>query len=261
MSPMRFPRYLGQDPRDYFYLMRKPTLPGADLELSEGKRIAFSTQGLPSPGFPHAFARAVVKDVGWLARVDVSRAVPKPFADPSLTQVLGQLTFAQPVGPVPTQAGTALFASYGYGRLRAQIGKPTEGARVLVTGPLVSEAPQALAGLGVDVEGFVVYAQVSRAGELGALLERAGVKNAIALAEGRLVLQTEEGLRGIDGLAAPVVDETTSLPLMAETRPVARALFEDVAPRPYRQWGWLQGQRVRYFPDHPARFQAPADVR
>jgi hypothetical protein len=77
------------------------------------------------------------------------------------------------------------------------------------------------------------------------------------LAEGRLVLQTEEGPRGLDGISAPVVDETTSLTLMAETRPAAQVLFEDVQPMPYRKWGWLQGQRVRYFPSHPARFQAP----
>jgi hypothetical protein len=202
-----------------------------------------------------------VGDAGWLARIDLSRAVPKPFAHPSLERMLGALTFAKPEeGPVATLAGTALFASYAHGHLRAQIGRPTAGSEVLFTGPLVTEAPQALAALGVDSEGFLVYAQTARANEIPGLLARAGVSKAIALTEGRLVLQSDEGPRGIDGLSAPVVDERTSLTLMAETRAAAQVLFQDVQPMPYRKWGWLQGQRVRYFPpSHPARFQAPPD--
>jgi hypothetical protein len=261
MSPIRLPRYLAQDPRDYFYLLRKPLLPGADLAASDGTPLRFSTHGLPTPGFPHAFARAQLADSGWLARIDLARAVPKPLAHPSLERALGHLTFAKPEGPVPTQAATALFAAYAHGHLRAQIGRPSAGSQVLFTGPLVAEAPGALAALGVDGEGFLVYAQASRAGEITKLLERAGVTQAIALAEGRLVLQTDEGPRGLDGLSAPVVDETTSLTLMAETRPAAQVLFEDVQPMPYRKWGGLQGQRVRYFPSHPARFQAPDSAR
>lgn len=261
MSPMRLPRYLAQDPRDYFYLLRKPILPGADLPSESGEPLRFSTHGLPSAGFPHAFARAHVRDAGWLARIDLSRAVPKPLAHASLDRALGHLTFAKPEGPVSAQADTALFATYAHGHIRAQIGRPSAGSQVLFIGPLVSEAPQALAALGVDSEGFLVYAQAARAGEITRLLERAGVSKAIAMAEGRLVLQTEEGPRGLDGLSAPVVDDTTSLTLMAETRPAAQVLFEDVQPMPYRKWGYLQGQRVRYFPSHPARFQAPDSAR
>lgn len=260
MSPMRLPRYLAQDPRDYFYLLRKPILPGADLPQPSGNAVRFSTQGLPTAGFPHAFARART-ETGLLARIDLSRAVPKPLAHPSLARALGHVTFAKPEGPVPAQAGTALYAEYAHGHVRAQIGRPSAGAQVLFTGPLVSEAPQALAALGVDSEGFLIYAQAARVGEITGLLERAGVTIAIALAEGRLVLQTDEGPRGLDGLSAPVVDETTSLTLMAETRPAAQVLFEDVQPMPYKKWGWLQGQRVRYFPSHPARFQAPDSSR
>ena len=261
MSPMRLPRYLAQDPRDYFYLLRKPILPGADLPSDSGSALSFSTNGLPSAGFPHAFARARVRDAGWLARIDLSRAVPKPLAHPSLGRALGHITFAKPEGPVPAQAETALFAAYAHGHVRAQIGRPSAGSQVLFVGPLVSEAPNVLAALGVDSEGFLVYAQASRPGEITGLLARAGVSKAIALAEGRLVLKTEEGPRGLDGISAPVVDEATSLTLMAETRPAAQVLFEDVQPMPYRKWGHLQGQRVRYFPSHPARFQAPESVR
>jgi hypothetical protein len=256
---MRFPRYLGQDPRDYFYLMRKPTLPGADVELS-GKSVAFSTRELPSAGFPHAFARARL-DSGWLVRIDAARAVPKPLADAALTRTLAQLTFAKPVGPVLAQAGSTLFARYLHGVLRAEIGRPPPGAAALCVGPLLSDAPTALAAIGVDPEGFLVYGETATPGLLGEMLRAAGVTQAIALPEGRLVLADGDGLRGVDGQAAPEVDEATSLPLMAETRAPAQVLFPDVTPLPYRKWGWLQDQRVRYFPSGPPRFQAPDSAR
>ncbi|MEY4580220.1 MAG: hypothetical protein RL701_4923, partial [Pseudomonadota bacterium] len=51
------------------------------------------------------------------------------------------------------------------------------------------------------------------------------------------------------------------LALMGEERPAARVLFDDVTPMPYRKWGGMQDQRVRYFPNHPARFLAPDAAR
>jgi hypothetical protein len=260
MAPLRFPRYLNQDPRDYFYLTRKPTLPGADLHV-DTTTIPFSTHDLPSAGFPHAFASAHMPAGGWLVRIDAGRAVPKPLADPSLTRVLAHLTFATPVGPVLAQAGATLFARYQHGHLRSEIGKPPPGAATLCVGPLVSDAPNALAGIGVDSEGFLVYGETQTPGTLAELLRVAGVTQAIALSEGRLVLADAAGPRRIDGQAAPVVDEAVSLALMAETRAPAQVLFGDVTPMPYRKWGWLQDQRVRYHPSGPPRFPAPESVK
>jgi hypothetical protein len=260
MTPLRFPRYLNRDPRDYFYLTRKPTLPGADLQI-EGQSLPFSTRNLPSAGFPHPFARVHVSDVGWLVRIDPTRAVPKPLADESLTRTLAQLTFATPVGPVAAQGGASLFAHYLHGRLRAHIGAPPADGVTLCVGPLVGEGSTALAGIGVDDEGFLVYAEVRDPSRLLPLLAAAGVTQAIALGDGRLVLDAESGPQGVDGQAAPVVDEATSLSLMAETRPRAKVLFADVTPMPYSKWGGMQDQRVRYFPTHPARFKLPEDVK
>jgi hypothetical protein len=163
---------------------------------------------------------------------------------------------------VLAQAGTSLFARYLHGHLRAEIGKPPPGAATLSAGPLVSETPNALAGIGVDSEGFLVYAETATAGALSGLLQAAGVTQAIALSEGRLVFADDAGPRGVDGQAAPVVDEAASLALMAETRPQARVLFSDVTPMPYRNWGWLQDQRVRYFPTRSTpRFPLPESAK
>jgi hypothetical protein len=261
MTPLRFPRYLAQDPRDYFYLTRKPTLPGTSLTVA-GATLPFNTQDLPTAGFPHPFARARTPAGDWLVRIDLGRAVPKPVADPSLTRVLGHLTFAMPpVGPVLAQAGATLYARYQHGHLRAEIGRPPPAAARLCSGRLLADAPDALAGMGVDAEGFVVYAETATPGALGELFRAAGVTQAITLSEGRLVFADESGLQRVDGQTAPDVDETTSLALMAETRAPAQVLFGDVEPLPYRKWGWLQDQRVRYFPSGPARFQAPETAK
>jgi hypothetical protein len=263
MSPLRFPRYLAQDPRDYFYLTRKPTLPGADLVQPDGSSLAFSTRGLPNTDFPHAFARSQASDLGRLVRIDLTRAVPKSLAHPELSRPLGYLTRSEPVAEMSENPGSALYAQYQYGRLRARIGQPTAGATTLYTGPLVSEFPQAHIGMGIDDEGFLVYAEATQEGALPELLRRAGVTDAIALTAGRLVLHAESGLRRVDGQLVPAAQVETSLtvPLVAETRPAARVLFDDVTPMPYRKWGGMQDQRVRYFPSHPARFLAPDAAR
>ena len=265
MSPLRFPRYLNQDPRDYFYLTRKPTLPGADLVQPDGSSLAFSTRGLPNAGFPFAFARTQVSDLGWVVRIDLTRAVPKSLANPELTRPLAYLTRAEPIAEMSENPTSALYAQYQYGRLRARIGQPTAASTTLYTGPLVSEFPQAHIGMGVDDEGFLVYAEATQDGALPELLRRAGVTdaNAIALTAGRLVLHGDNGLRRVDGQAVPAARVETSLtvPLVSETRPAARVLFDDVTPMPYRKWGGMQDQRVRYFPSHPARFLAPDAAR
>jgi hypothetical protein len=190
MAPLRFPRYLAQDPRDYFYLTRRPTLPGADLQVA-GSAVHFSTRELPSVGFPHPFARAHLPNSGWLVRIDAARAVPKPLADASLTRTLAHLTFAKPVGPVLAQAGSTLFARYLHGTLRAEIGRPPPGAAALCVGPLLADAPDALAAIGVDADGFLVYGETGTPGALGELMRAAGVGQAIALPDGRLVLADE----------------------------------------------------------------------
>ncbi|MDV3296384.1 MAG: hypothetical protein LOY01_11310, partial [Brachybacterium paraconglomeratum] len=55
---MRFPRYLARDPRDFFYLTLRPTLPGPALSGAGDEEGRFSSAGLPHAGWPYAFARA-----------------------------------------------------------------------------------------------------------------------------------------------------------------------------------------------------------
>ncbi|MFW6023840.1 MAG: hypothetical protein ACOC9O_03750, partial [Myxococcota bacterium] len=108
MDPMRFPRYLQRDPRDFAYLTLKPTLPGPDLEGAKGDPEAgqFSAAGLPHAGWPHAFARAFLGggegERTWIVRIDPRRALPASVA--SREGLLGR--DAAPRGE-PTDGGVA----------------------------------------------------------------------------------------------------------------------------------------------------------
>jgi len=267
MTPLRFPRYLAADGRDYFYLTRKPVLPGAPVQTEDGRTLHFSTQHLPHAGFPRAFASARDPELGVLVRVDLARAVPAAVADPSLSRRLGILAHAYE-RTLDGEADT-LCVQHRHGRLRAYIGPVAERAWVVASGrPMNPVAPDvasqhARVGLGVDDEGFLIYAQADRDGALAQLLRQAGVSRAITLQNGQLALQTEAGLRTLEGtnVADTDMDAASSLSFLAETRPAARVLFEEVQPVPYRIWGAPQGQRVRYFPNHPPRFQAPISAR
>ncbi len=267
MTPQRFPRYLERDPRDFFYLTRKPLLPGADVTLA-GQRVAFETDGMPDAGFPHALARATVSgaNAATLTRIDVTRAVPAPFADTSATRVLATLTSAAraPSGGSPE---VALQAGFQHGRLRMRVGPVPQGADVLLRGPLISATtlpPEARVGLGVDADGFLIVAEAGSAEGLRAALLAAGVESAIALAAGQLTLEPLSAAdAGVPGTVqgTPPSEGPGRITFLAETRPAADVLFRDVKPMPYRRWGWLQDQRVRYFPSHPARFPTPEAVR
>jgi hypothetical protein len=270
MDPMRFPRYLRRDPRDFFYLTLRPVLPGPDLPTGE----RFSTRGLPHAGWPHAFARARLSR-SWVVRIDLRRAVPSPVARADHRRVLAALSGTRSL--VREGAAHALYQARTASGLRYAIGRPPAGARVVVAGPAIA-LPTELAvreppprpveadppvALGLDAEGFLLYVERAPGDELdtAALLYRAGARAALALPAGsRLALAGEAGGVGIDGDTERDLDTSGGLTFLAEERPVAEVLFPEVVPMPYSRWGRLQGARVRYFPDpnHRPRFVRPA---
>ena len=109
----------------------------------------------------------------------------------------------------------------------------------------------------------MVYVEARSADDLRRALEAAGVEGAVAVPERALLLAQS---RGPTTITQSVVDVDASatdtyLHLVAEERPLAEVLFPEVEPMPYRKWGYLQDQRVRYFPSGPARFATPEEVR
>lgn len=260
MTPMRFPRYLLQDPRDFFYLLLKPVLPGPSIEVG-GKRHDYSTAGLPHAGWPHAFARTRVGEGSgrtWLVRIAPTRAVVKPIAaENQQGRVLAWLTHAAEAA----QGAWGLYATkqtigHGFG-----VGAVPKGGTLLLGGADLNDVTQAQAAVGVDQEGFWVYAEQESLdpSALRATLSSAGVEHAVALSdEMRLAFVVDEKTVSPDAYERPV-DQSQAMPFYAEERPAAEVLFPDVEPRPYMYWYQMQDTRVRYLKDedHVPRFLAP----
>ncbi|MEM9189965.1 MAG: hypothetical protein AAGF12_12355 [Myxococcota bacterium] len=261
MTPMRFPRYSGRDGRDFFYVTLKPVLPGPDLPGDGG---SFDTRGLPNAGYPHAFARLFVgaEETGtWLVRIDPDRAVPAPLAEtgaPSPSRILAYVTAGSSSGRFGVYAVTETV-----GR-RFGVGELPEDATMVLAGPPLSEVSDAGAALGVDGDGFLVYAE--RVGEsdrdLSAELRRAGVETAIALGEDqRLAFSIDGQTFGPDAYERPVA-VGAALPLYANEAPPTEVLFPDTEPRRYHFWARMQDTRVRYFREGTPSFtQAGGGVR
>jgi hypothetical protein len=262
MTPLRFPRYLQRDPRDFFFLTQKSVLPGPAIAFEAGT-AAFSSAGLPHAGWPHAFARARLTQGergAWLVRIDLARAVPGQVAAPELTRPLAQL---QPASALPFAGELALYVDHLAGLRRFAIGVARDDTQVLLRGAPIDRAVGVARALAIDSEGFLLYAEADAGSEVFLAEQLAGAKleQALALPSAlRLALVTDTGQASVNGEPLQGDPTEAALTLMAETRPAADAMNRDVEPKPYRFWGYLQGQRVRYFPTGEPRFRAPEDA-
>lgn len=299
MTPMRFPRYVRRDPRDYFYLTLRPVLPGPDLaemrapagesdgDVHEGR---FVSAGLPHSGWPPAFARTFLgsseRSEGvdaeaartWFVRIDPARARPgdsgpmqvDPNPDPAARvpepTVLAHLSGRSALAagsralyglPPGTRVGRRRRPQIGW---RFRVGEPPEGSAVALRGELLGPESTAGAAIGVDHDGFIVYAE-RNAGDVVSLHERmrsAGITEAIALPDAcRLAFAIDGRLVAPDAYER-AVDLSDAIDVVADITPMHGFLFPEVTPMPYRNWGPLQDSRVRYFRDGgPSRFRAP----
>jgi len=263
MTPMRFPRYMRRDQRDFFYLTLKPVLPGPDLLPAQvgGEAQRFSTDGLPRDEWPYAFARV---DLGedaaqtYVIRIDPRRAQPAVLARHGHGRALGYFSR-------PEQAGAGRHGLYAQAQTvgyEFAVGDAPEGAEILLRGVPLEQRPDAQAALGVTRDGFLVYVEKSAPGApgLARALTRAGVVGeALALESTRLAFAVDAQTRiGPDGYERELSTDA-ALVLEAQPRRATEVLFPDVRPRPYMYWYRMQDTRVRYFrdADQPPRFRAP----
>jgi len=265
MTPMRFPRYMRRDQRDFFYLTLKPVLPGPDLLPEEpgGSGQRFSTDGLPRAEWPYAFARV---DLGpaegpqtYVIRVDPRRAQPTPLAHHDHGRPLGY--FSQPEHASAGRHGLyAVPLDVGY---HFEVGEAPAGAEILLRGRPLAQVPDALAALGVTLDGFLVYAEqgAPEAPDLAQALARAGaVGEVIALQPATRLAFAADGETAVGpDRYQRTLDIHRALVLEAQPRAATEVLFPDVQPRPYMYWYRMQDTRVRYLreEDHAPRFRAP----
>jgi hypothetical protein len=255
---MRFPRYVEHDPRDFFYLTLRPTLPGPALIDATETEGHFSVAGLPHAGWPYAFARTQAgsgESAAWVVRIDPRRAVPDAVRQERHQETLAGFTAAG-----PSAGGVALFAhrdAHGATAVghRFAVGMPREGDQVILRGRPLAQLPTAGAAIGVDRDGFLVY--VEGAGDLTAVMTRAGVSDALALDGPRLALVGDGGVGVAPDGETPRALASGAPTFLAEEAPAAEVMFPDTQPMPYARWRHLQDSRVRYFPSNPPRFSRP----
>src|SRR6185436_14839053 len=161
MQLMHFPRYIRRGARDYFYLALRPVLPGASLtaasqELGEG---TWTIRDLAT-GFPYSIATTSLRPDS--ARPEAKIRILK--FDPSRLRVAretdgpGMLAFREQSDADGTPHALWLQSD------RASIGasEPSAGATRLVAGFRERMGP-AVAAACIDIDGMVVYAEVSTA--------------------------------------------------------------------------------------------------
>lgn len=262
MAPIRFPRYLGRDPRDFFYLTLKRVLPGPAVVIADTSH-EYTTQGLPHVAWPRAFARLRLDAPGaWLVRVDARRALPASETVTGTGQPVAWLTGMRAFARPPQAGEEALFAARAYGRTRFGVGRPPRGATAILSAAALADDSTNTAALGVDAEGFVLYVEAESPPALREALAAAGVGRALALPDGaRLAFVLDGKTLAVDGKRPLSAEPEASLAWIAETRPAAEVLHPEVKPTPYRVWGWQQDQRVRYFPQGAPRFPTPEAIR
>ncbi len=262
MGLMYFPRYIGREGRDFFYLTLRYVLPGRPLEPLSGAKPAtgdgqWRVKGLAQHGFPYALAiteaalpsgrraRVLKLDPRMLTAAGLKEnasksdaatvAVINPNAEPetgALSLWLSTQAFA--VGQGPAVAGSVRIAS----------GVPASAGGV------------AAAALGVqDESGMMVYAELIGAtedepgttdgAELAALLRTLGSTDPILLsAPLSLALGGDTDLAQ-QAVRLPASDE--AVVLVRQPGPGARRIFEDTPIVPVENWHPLQSRRIRYF--------------
>ena len=265
---MPFPRYVHTEARDFFYLTLRPVLPGRQqVEVEEGQEEEpeghFSTEGLPHAGWPHAFARARYGEgeaSSWLVRIDPRRAIPGPHrSEEHHGRVLAWLL--ERGGPGARGPELALLSRPSRFGRRYRVDRPGhEEDHVLLAGPPLERPAQRRRGhrRGRATASSSTPSAARIPGRSQSAWRRPESSERIALPEGaRLAFSVNGHLAAPDGLTPRRLDRARSIPLYAEERPAASVIFPDTQPIPYRQWGRLQGARVRYFPESPPRFRRP----
>jgi hypothetical protein len=256
MPHMNFPRYIGRDGRDFFYLTLRAVLPGNPIRPRitppEAKEGVWHVKGLPQHGFPYAIATTTLRPDpkqptvhAQLLKVD-PRAVraPGPSEEGGSPKVV--VSFG---GAVPAVKGTpAVWLATGSFFVGSESPGPT--AVALFGGEAASPAALATATalLGViDEDGTLVYAiaDAPAGPALKALLQQLGCSQ-VMLAPKGFAAHLGDSL----DLGGELAKDTLTQPVVALVRgeaPSARVLFPETPVVDPQIWAPLQARKVRYY--------------
>jgi hypothetical protein len=256
MSEQNFPQYLHLAGRDFFYLTRRPLLPGRNLvalappaQPGEG---TWRTKDLPQHGFPYAIATTTLRVPGRedvklrVVRIDPRRVTPAGGAGTDEKTPTVAL-FTSP--PTQRDASDLSFSAAGTGSFA--IGPAPGGAVALAAvRPFDSGDPPAAAAGIDDEEGMLAWVELPPGATPDArtraamtrVFDALGCRTRAAVTAGRIALGGTLDAAG-DPLPPP---SGTVARLVRTTRPAARLYFDTPVVGP-AVWQPLQMQRVRYF--------------
>ncbi len=247
MHEMSFPRYIRRDPRDYFYLLLRPVLPGRALvpplgpaQTGEGE---WHVSGLGPSVFPWPMARTHIRpDPGhpdrWvnLVRVDPRRvALGPPDAHEGL--IARGLSIGPPVQGAPrwTAVGTPDTPRWTVS---------TEGAGW--AGVPLGTGTSAVLAVCTDVDWFMVFAVADRAerGLMDRALDLAGCTPERMDLGATSALTLPDGPDAVTGTPPPV--GMVLFTLIDRVEPLGVREFPEVHPVGQSVWYDAQHRRVRY---------------
>ena len=251
MALMNFPRYIGTEQRDFFYLTLRPILPGdpvpSAVEPAQPGEGAWRIQGLEQHGWPPAIATTHL-------RPDAGR----PGTSVGLIKLDARLVRAPRPGEsdphriiefrTPAEGKDMSFALWHSARAGFYIGRePPDDAATRITygyGSSEKQSAAASAALGVDAQGMLIYARVTegeKAGSDGALLQSL---LASLGCESPLFLPAALGAElAPPGAEAPVRAPGSGVVLVRAEGPSARRIFADTPIVGPKRWAPAQTRR------------------
>jgi hypothetical protein len=254
MALMNFPRYIGTQQRDFFYLTLRHLLPGepvpAVVTPAEPGEGHFRVQGLTQHGWPPAIAstnlRASIERPG--TRVGLIRLDPRALA--ARRAAAGDakvvIAFRAPASGEGLDGALWLGPTKGFVIARDQ---PEAEASRISDGFLARDGVtrEAQAAAGVDTAGMLVYARVTEGADatrdaslLRDVLTRAGCKN-VLLFPRPLGVELGSDKPPTDAASSATSDGTV---LVRRESPGARRIFPDTPIVGPKSWALLQAQRV-----------------
>lgn len=257
MKHMNAPQYIHRDARDFFYLTRRPMIPGAALtplsafEKREPGEGVWRTKGLPQYGFPHAVATTWLRPFAERpeARATVARIDPQMLATRAHVEGASStpavLTFAP--GTRPSDGLTVWFSERTFVVAQAP---PAVGAVPLLSGRRTTGPEEEVrsAACVQDEDGMLAVVELSAptpgAGPtLDGLLARLGCSTRLVLAsDAAVLLGSSLDLAGNEAPAPPLaVSSLARAEVLA-----ARRYFEGTPVLPPETWQPLHQKRVRY---------------
>jgi hypothetical protein len=248
MALMNFPRYIGTEQRDFFYLTLRPVLPGRPvptaLSPAQPGEGAWRTRSLEQHGFPPAIATTQVRPdaarpgtVVGLVKLDPRLVRAPRSGEMGLKRIVELRTPAE-----EKDMTTALWHSEERGFAVGRDAPAADATRLPLGYRASARAALATtAATGIDEDGMLVYARVTEGGRpesdgalLRSMLESLGCRDLLFFP---LPLGAELAAPGAE---APVRAPGSGVVLVRADGPGARRIFADTPIVLPKRWAPLQ---------------------